>query len=868
MGRTFHSDSRTWSNFQPQELVKLCGVAQGRWPVYVVKELLDNAVAALEEQSTKNPMVRIVLDDAYIEVGENGGGIPDEVLDKILDFERFGGSNKHHKLPTRGAQGNAIMTLVGIAKAWDPDEMIIVTRPCGDQIGLDVQTDPIRQEVGIHYVSLGPPGRSSIRIPLPELPWKRGGSEMDEVAQVVRQFAWMNPHVTFMIRDRGRMAAVPMDPDSGPALDGNPSCGAVSWFTNQELADRLAADVRARPGIRLSEWLSEFAYSSVRSSEVMGAFGSNETIDEMVDGSPMGTLVGRIWKFVREATNTKRADDPRFEPIGGDRLADFLSKEMGADPEVPFEYKAMKGTFGAGVPYLVEVCLVQMPEGARRAPETVLAMNRTVLYGSPSFKRLTWREKVRGQWRGLAGDLGAMSRAYQIDFGKTPAAVVVHVTCPSPGYSGYGKQQFDTTWLCEPLSACYDKVTLQVRKQRAGQSKRRKVGQESVDNIRETVFKVLPGVLHENTEGGKLPIMIRQLYYATRKAWHLHHHKSLNYQTFCVYASEYEVALGHQVCLRDPRGTLIEPHSGRELRLGTDAVARYNPKRWEGHTIIFVEKEGFAHLLKAYKVTKRWDAIIIGSKGFAVESCREVLQKYRKLLGDVVKIICLHDADPAGYMIGYDLANNLPRFGDNVDVQVIDVGLTIEDSTGMGLQDEPFPLKKSVWSMVKNMRRKFIKDPGGSRRPLLEEAAYDAFMPDMYRDLAYPTWASSPRGRRVELNAMSPRQFVSWLEEHLEANDCRKVRPPDAIVDKTLRDAREHAITKQAGELFMRLLGDDVILEVMGEIGVPAHDLDAVLEASPELHWEYLTKRAGETGEDVGAAVEKIMKRKMPEMFK
>lgn len=867
MARTFHTDSRTWSNFQAAELVKLCGVPQGRWPVYVVKELLDNAVAALEEHGKKVPMVRVTLTDDYIEVMDNGPGISDSVLEKIIDFDRFGGSNRHHKLPTRGAQGNAFMTIVGIAANWLKDGFVELYRPCGPALSLEIQLDPIRQQVDIERVEIGEPSPSAIRVPLPELPWKRGGSDMDDVEAVVRQFAWLNPHVTFIIRRGDKAWSVPMDAGSGAALPGDLECGAVSWFSSAEFAERLAADVRARPELTLNEWAKEFAYAE-RVRLPHGAY----TIDSFAGDSPavLEAKAKDLRNTILQGSNVSKAGDPGFRAIGPDRLGSFLESEFKADTASGVEYHCMKGTFGdeVTVPYLVEVCLVQMPEGVRRAPEPVLAMNRTVLYGSPTFKNLTWREKVRGSWRELNGDLGALCRAYDIDSGKTPAAVVVHVTCPSPGYSGYGKQQFDTTWLAEPLSECFERVTLQIRKQRAGEARRKSANRSQRDTIRKEMFDLIPSVLHSATKGGKYPILIRQFYYAFRKEWYTKDDRDLHYGTFCAYVDEYEKSIGKPIAQRDARGTLFEPHSGKTLRLGTSDVDSFTPKKWEGHTIIFVEKENLADLMKAMKIGKRWDAIIIGSKGFAVESCREVLQKYRKLLGDVVKIVCLHDADPAGYMIGYDLANNLPRFGENVDVQLIDVGLTIAEANEMGLQDEPFDLKRTQWTMIKNMRSKFIRDPSGHRRPLLEPEAWDAFMPSMYRYAEYPTWAERPRGRRVELNAMEPEQFMNWVEGHLEANGCRKVRPPDEIVDEKLRTARENAVKNEVGHMLMRLMGDDMVFEVMREIGIPAYDLDAVLARRPEQHWEYLVTRAGQTGEDINAAVERVMRRRLPTAFK
>lgn len=863
MSRVFHSDSRSWSNFVPAELVKLCGVPQGRWPEYAAKELIDNACAALEEHGVSQPIVWFDLNtiSGVMTVSDNGPGIDDEVLEKILDFDSFGGSNRHHKLPTRGAQGNAFMTIVGAVAAWSPDPWLRVGRRGGPEVKLSIELDSVRQEVSIAREEVGPPGRSSVSLPIPRLPWKRGGSTAEEVSTLVKTMAWMNPHITFIIRMDGMAVGLASDASAGPALDEDVLSGSAAWFTSEEFAQRLAADVRARPETTLVQWMREFR-------------GTPRAITHQSGDSPIGALsagmsepVFKAWASALRDSLVKAAQtsEPKFAPIGAVRLSGMMEALMGCDPECGVQYEQRSGTFQSGdavVPYHIEVALMQMPEGVKTAPDPVLCMNRTALYGSPPFRGGKWREKVRGDWHDLNGDLGAFSRAYQIDHGKTPAAVVVHATCPSPGYAGYGKQQFDTSWMVGPLSECLERVTLQVRKQRAGESRPRKSG-DTDSTIREVVFRLAPDVWDRDTEGGRLPIMIRQLFYGVRKLWAHHHHKKLEYQTFCVYISEWEQKVGRNMCLRDPRGTMVEPHSGRSLRLGTDEVAKYTPKKWEGHTIIFVEKEGFAHILRDYGILRRYDAIVIGSKGFAVESCREVLQKYQKLLGGMVKIIALHDADPAGYMIGHDLATNLPRFGDSVHVNVIDVGLTVEEAQSMGLQDEPFDLKKSVWSMVKNMRKTVVQQADGVRRPMLDQAAWDAFMPPMMRGDEYPEWVQDPQGRRVELNAMAPRQFIDWLEGHLEANECRKVRPPDEIVNQTMLEARKSRVTSEVGKFLMELIGDDAVHEILKQVGVPTFDLDAVLANKPEQNWEYLSQRAGQTGMDLSPILKRVIGEKL-----
>ena len=857
MARVFHTNDRTFANFQEGELRKLCGVSPGEWPLYVVKELVDNAVA-FGEETGRPVMITVTIDPDFVEIKDNGSGISDRVLDKVLDFSQFGGSNRHHKLPTRGAQGNALMTIVGIVAIWGT--AVEFGRTTEPSTRLTVSIDTVRERVDVvrESISDGPEG-SFVRVEWPKLPTKRGGTDYSAILDVLKRFVRVNPHVTFVIKPFfSKMLMVPAITRGG-ALPSTVVSGAALWFTSEEIADRLAADIRAMPNLGLEDWMKAFmGYSS---SSPVGPAISTIVGD---DKNELRTLASRL--RAKLVAGGSSVSDPKFNPVGADSLSRMLFDD-GADTNAVVQYSSESGSFMRGnakIPFLVEVCLVQMPVGSHNAPPVALCMNRTVLYGSPNIDTIKYREKVRGEWHNTSGSVQTYASVYQFEHGQTPAACVVHVTCPSPGYKSYGKHQFDTEWLGEPLSNCMEQVTLQIRRQRAGEARRHTSGPKiEHKTIKDTLFQVLPGVHDDYTEGGRLPILIRNLYYGVRGVWERHHEDELQYATFCTYVDLYEQSIGHPICLKDPRGTLLEPHSGRTLRLGTDEVSKYKPHKWEGHTIIFIEKENFAHILRDYGIMKRWDAIVIGSKGFAVEACREVLQKYKRLLGGLVKIVALHDADPAGYMIGHDLATNLPRFGENIEIQVIDAGLTMRDATSMNLMTEPFELKQANWKMVYNMRRVLRKNPNGSRTPMLEQEAWDAFMPAMYRGTEYPSWATNPRGRRVELNAMKPRAFITWLENLLESNGCRKVRPPDDIIDEKLRDSRESKVRGDVGKVLMELLGENLVHEIIGEIGVATVDLDRVLAGRPEQHWTTICENAAQRGIDIGPIIREKLSRRL-----
>jgi hypothetical protein len=124
--RRFHTDSRTRENFTEGGLTSLTGQPSHNWGRYVVKELVDNALEAVE--GTENPAVTVRLRRVgrgrrswipRVEVEDNGPGIPAGTLEKIAGVDAFGGTKRHYALPTRGTQGNALMTIIGIQSLAD-----------------------------------------------------------------------------------------------------------------------------------------------------------------------------------------------------------------------------------------------------------------------------------------------------------------------------------------------------------------------------------------------------------------------------------------------------------------------------------------------------------------------------------------------------------------------------------------------------------------------------------------------------------------------------------------------------------------------------------------------------------------------------
>jgi hypothetical protein len=134
-----------------RELVKQIGHPVDQWPLVVLKELTDNALDEAEESGTA-PVISVQVKGNEIVIADDGSGMPPETVADILDFSVRVSSREAYCSPTRGAQGNALKTVVAMAFALDgtEGETLIESRGTAHRIGFRV--DQIRQEPKIDHI--------------------------------------------------------------------------------------------------------------------------------------------------------------------------------------------------------------------------------------------------------------------------------------------------------------------------------------------------------------------------------------------------------------------------------------------------------------------------------------------------------------------------------------------------------------------------------------------------------------------------------------------------------------------------------------------------------------------------------------------
>jgi hypothetical protein len=166
---------------------------------------------------------------------------------------------------------------------------------------------------------------------------------------------------------------------------------------------------------------------------------------------------------------------------------------------------------------------------------------------------------------------------------------------------------------------------------------------------------------------------------------------------------------------------------------------------------------------------KRLDVGLLSTKGMSNTAARKLLDELSQL---VDHIFILHDFDISGFSICGTLRTNSRRyiFANDLTDKSVDIGLRLVDVEALDLESEPTAIPVNEWPA----RAHTLRRHSASR----EEIAF----------LQY---------RRVELNAMTSRQFVDFVEGKLLANGVQKVIPDDDVLEQQARRIFEARLTNR-----------------------------------------------------------------------
>ena len=551
---------------------------------------------------------------------------------------------------------------------------------------------------------------------------------------------------------------------------------SAHWYTPARLRDLIAGVITSGQGsLTIRDFVATFdgLSGSAKRKLVTDAAGlGGACLDDLVsDGDVSMPHVHALLSAMLKVA----------KPVKPDRLGvlgrDYLKRTL-ANPDSVRCAPTVKGTTNDGLPYVLEVAL-----GYRDGLEDGLSV-MTGLNFSPTLD-IPFTE---------LNDALSENRIDNFD----PVEIVVHLVCPRLEFTDDGKTRLKLP--PEIGTALKDSVAKVAKEHKKSKKRMERLDEQHYQRARqaersqhfglkEASYDAIEAAYAAASGNGRYPANVRQIMYSARP-----HVQNLtggrfysDTRTFTSgvlpeFIDEYPELTKDWDVVFDARGQLNEPYTARRVDLGTLQVRSYTggwtdyvtgsmdySVRYKAPTCgpinrftfaLFIEKEGFYPLLEAARIADRYGVAIMSTKGMSTVAARQLVDD---LSGAGVTILVARDFDKAGFSIAATLAVDTKRYEFKNTPRVIDIGLRLDDVSRMNLQAEE--VRYGNTSPVENLLR------NGATVAEIE------FM------------CGGPRGKRVELNAMTSEQFVEWLEHKFAEMGVQKVIPDD----QTLADAYIHA---------------------------------------------------------------------------
>ena len=432
LARTTFKTSRSLEFCSQKELVLQTGHPVEQWPLVILKELMDNGLDSAEEAGIA-PSLKVTVrtaPPASISVKDNASGIPAATVTDLLDFGVRVSSREAYASPSRGAQGNALKTLVAMPYALDGSQGETIIEACGIRHRIRFVVDGVRQTPKIEHAEepSNVKNGTSVAIHWPESACSILESSKPRFLQIAQDYAWLNPHLSLKFAWNGEHQEIKATDEAwGKWQPSDPT--SAHWYDAERL-ERLAAayvadDQDQKRGRTIREFIAEFRglSGSAKQKQVLDATNTSRTelVDLFIGGKADRTRIAKLLQAMKEATKTVKPVD--LGVIGKNHLATRFAA-VGADLRT-FNYKRTLRT-DEGVPAVVEVAFGYCPEElpARRI---ITGVNWSVGINNP-FRQL-------GQYGESLDTFLERQRAGRAE----PIILVVHLASPRIAYTDRGK---------------------------------------------------------------------------------------------------------------------------------------------------------------------------------------------------------------------------------------------------------------------------------------------------------------------------------------------------------------------------------------------------------------------------------------------
>lgn len=808
LNRTTHVTDRVMDFFSEDGLRTQIGLDRQRWPIAILKELLDNSLDACE--STRIiPEVTVEIGEDYFAVKDNGPGIAADTVKKSLDFNTRVSDKARYVSPTRGQLGNALKVIYAAPLVVSGSSRIEINS-AGILHTIDVTLDRLAQTPTAKHEMLESEfvkNGTFLKVAWPDLACLKVPF-VQQVHQLLEKYAVMNPGASFYL-DREVLGTA--DQKFKKWKPNDPT--APIWYTNESLTDLITAyltiEINGGASRTVRDFVSEFRglSGSAKQKQVIANFKGTHlrdlVKDREVDKSKVETLLSSMQGASAEP-------EPKvLGVIGKPHFYEWMKKRGVAEESMRYDKRIGNDT----LPYVLEVAF-----GIRKEKG-----NKQIITG------LNFAPTLKTPTEDIIDDALVDSR---IEF-DDPVILIIHMTRPRFDFTDPGKTKIHLSEeMGSHLAESIRKTTKDWKKlkkkeerkeYRSGQTLKPMKPRSQKVTIKDAAFQVMKQAYMKASANRKYPANARQIYYAARPfILEKTQDTSLDSQYFTqALLKDYleECNPPDWDVVFDARGHFVEPHTNWSIGLGGIDVREYIAAFTDGNFdetphhsvprsiltrgshcrycgVLFIEKEGFDPLLKAARIAERYDLAIASTKGMPVAAACDLMHRLKE---DDCKVYVVRDFDKAGFSIVHTLREGAR--GSRGSGQIIDLGLRLDDIEG--LERETVSYKSDPTDNLKG---------NGATDEEIEIL----------------------RTKRVELNAMTADRFIQWLEAKLEMHGVKKVIPDENVLASAFR----RAIFLQRLDDEIKKIRDTIMDEVIVVPQALAELVRQVFLQRPDIPWD------------------------------
>jgi DNA topoisomerase VI subunit B len=359
-----------------RELQNQTGHSDHQWLLVVLKELMDNALDACEEAEVAPVIsIKVNTDSGAIIIRDNAAGIETDTIKSILDYAIRVSSREAYVSPTRGAQGNALKTILAMGFVLDQSGTdavgmtVVETRGIRHRIKFEVDHINLQPRITHDMVPSLVKVGTKITIKWPPkdelFSWA-----VDEFKEIAESYTWFNPHLTLcgFWNDEQFVNVKATNPDWEKWKPRNPT--SPHWYNEARLQRYLAAHVSRDCDLgrhrTVREFISEFRGLSgtVIQRKILEEVGCSHQSLAQFFGVEKVNRKGISALLAAMQEHSKPVAPKHLGIIGADHFKQrFLAAGGNADT---FKYQKRMHTTEEGIPYVVETAFGLHQHGLTR----------------------------------------------------------------------------------------------------------------------------------------------------------------------------------------------------------------------------------------------------------------------------------------------------------------------------------------------------------------------------------------------------------------------------------------------------------------------------------------------------------------------